>query len=286
MRVARIWRHPVKSFVGERASEVDVGLLGIAGDRHWAVRDHERGGIRGAKKIGELMRFGATFHGDGSHHVLVTFPDGSVASSRDTDIDERLSAALGRRVGLESLPADGSTDHFLRGPSDSDDVVAELRGIFGREEHEPLPDFSVFPPEVAMFESPPGTHHDCWPLMVMTTSAMAALRAALPDSVIDDRRFRPSIVVDTGDEPGHPEFSWTGRCARIGDATVEFLAPCPRCVMVTRPVVDGIEEDRRILRHIVSDLDQNLGVYARVVTGGRVREGDPVGFVPTDAPSS
>ena len=285
MRVARIWRHPVKSFVGERVSEVDIGVLGIEGDRHWAVRDHERGGIRGAKKIGELMRFTAAFHGDGSRHVLVTFPDGSVASSRDADIDERLSAALGRHVGLESLPDDGSTDHFLRGPADSNDVMAELRGIFGREEHEPLPDFSVFPPEIATFESPPGTHHDCWPLMVMTTSAMAALRAALPDSVIDDRRFRPSLVVDTGDEPGHPEFSWTGRRARIGDAIVEFLAPCPRCVMVTRPVVDGIGEDRRILRHIVADLDQNLGVYARVVAGGRVREGDPVGFEPTDAPS-
>ena len=82
MRVDRIWRHPVKSFVGERVASVDVGALGIAGDRHWAVRDHERGGIRGAKKIGELMRFSATYLDDGSRHVLVTFPDGSTASTR------------------------------------------------------------------------------------------------------------------------------------------------------------------------------------------------------------
>jgi len=278
VRVDRIWRHPVKSFIGERATAVDVGPLGIAGDRHWAVRDHERGGIRGAKKIGGLMRFAASYLDDGSRHVLVTFPDGSTASTRDDDVDERISAALGRRVGLESLPDDGSTDHFLRGPADSDDVMTELRGIFGSEEHEPLPDFSVFPPEVAMFESPPGTHHDCWPLMVMTTSSFAALRAALPDSIIDDRRFRPSFVIDTGEEPGHPELSWTGRRARIGDATVEFIAPCPRCVMVTHPVSGAIGEDRAILRHIVSDLDQNLGVYARVLEGGTVREGDAVAF--------
>lgn len=278
MRVDRIWRHPVKSFIGERVTAVEVGPLGIAGDRHWAVRDHERGGIRGAKKIGGLMRFAASYLDDASRHVLVTLPDGSTASTRDDDIDERISAALGRRVGLESLPDDGSTDHFLRGPADSDDVMTELRGIFGREEHEPLPDFSVFPPEVAMFESPPGTHHDCWPLMVMTTSSFAALRAALPDSIIDDRRFRPSFVIDTGEEPGHPEFSWTGRRARIGDVAVEFLAPCPRCVMVTRPVSGAIGEDRAILRHIVSDLDQNLGVYARVLAGGTVRAGDAVTF--------
>jgi len=59
---------------------------------------------------------------------------------------------------------------------------------------------------------------------------------------------------------------------------VEFLAPCPRCVMVTRPVSGAIGEDRAILRHIVSDLDQNLGVYARVLAGGTVRAGDAVTF--------
>ncbi len=158
--------------------------------------------------------------------------------------------------------------------------MAELRGIFGRTDDEPLPDFSVFPPELAEFESPPGTYHDCYPLMVMTTSALRALAAAVPESVVDVRRFRPSFVVDTGDDgadastPGHPEFDWRGRRARIGSATIEFGAPCPRCVMVTREIDESIPADPAILRHVVRDLDQNLGVYATIVEPGRVQIGD------------
>ena len=106
----------------------------------------------------------------------------------------------------------------------------------------------------------------------------------MPDSVIDIRRFRPSIVIDTGDDdapagtPGHPEFDWKGRTATIGTATIEFLDPCPRCVMVTREVDETIPADRAILRHIVRDLDQNVGVYASIRTPGVVRVGDPVVF--------
>lgn len=277
MRVAEIWTYPVKSMIGHRVEDAELSVLGIAGDRHWAIRDMERGGIRGAKKIGGLMQLTAGPVGDGSRDVVITLPDGRRVSSRDADVNAVLSAALGTPVALESLPADDRPDHFRRGPADSDDMLAELRGIFGREVDEPLPDFSVFPPEVAEFESPVGTHHDCWPLMVMTTSALDALSRALPDSAIDIRRFRPSVVIE-GAEPGHPEFSWKGRVASLGGATIEFLDPCPRCVMVTRRIDASLPEDRAILRHIIRDLDQNVGVYARVLEPGSFSVGDALTF--------
>lgn len=277
MRVAEIWTYPVKSMIGHTVDHAELSSLGIVGDRHWAIRDMERGGIRGAKKIGALMQFAAQPIGDGSRDVVITLPDGRRASSRDADIDAVLSAALGTSVALQSLPPDGALDHFRRGPADSSDVLTELRGIFGRDTDEPLPDFSVFPPEVAEFESPPGTHHDCWPLMVMTTSALDALATALPDSNVDIRRFRPSIVID-GAEPGHPEFSWKGLTATIGDAIIKFLDPCPRCVMVTRHIDGAIPEDRAVLRHIVRDLDQNVGIYARVDRPGSISRGDALTF--------
>jgi uncharacterized protein YcbX len=278
MQVSQLWRYPVKSMIGGRVDAVELDPLGIVGDRTWAVRDLERGGIRGAKKIGALMRLGACDIDDG--HVEITLPDGSTVRSTDVDVDDRVSAALDHRVRLERLAPSDDLDHYRRGDPDSDDVVAELRGIFGREDDEPFPDFSIFPPIIAEFESPPGTYYDVFPLMVMTEAALAALAAALPDSNVDISRFRPSIVIETADAgadattPGHPEFDWTGRRATIGSATIEFGAACPRCVMVTREISDEIPADRAVLRHIVRDLDQNLGVYATIVTPGSVRLGD------------
>ena len=260
--------------VGGSVDSIELTSLGIAGDRHWAIRDLENGGIRGAKKIGDLMKFTAVRNGS---DVNITLPNGTVVSSADVNVNAVLSEALGISVALESLPADGNLEHFRRGPGDSDDPIVELRNIFGREENEPLPDFTVFPPEVMEFESPPGTHYDCWPLLVMTTSALQALRDALPDSVIDIRRFRPSIVID-GAEAGHPEFMWKGRTVSIGSAVIEFLDPCPRCVMVTREINAEIPQDRSILRHIVRDLNQNLGVYARIAQSGIVSINDSMSF--------
>jgi uncharacterized protein len=272
VHVSELWRYPVKSMVGERVDTVELAPLGIVDDRRWATRDLERGGIRGAKKLGGLMTFSARARGDG--HAAITLPDGTEVSTDHPEVDQRVSEALGHPVRLESLRPATDLDHYRRGAPDSSDMMVELRDIFGREGDEPIPDLSVFPPEIAEFESPPGTYYDAFPLLVMTTAAIESLAAALPDSVIDVRRFRPSMVVDTGDAVGHPEFDWTGRTATLGGARIEFGARCPRCVMITRPIDDEIGLDRRILRHVVAELGQDVGIYATVVGPGPVAVND------------
>ena len=273
MHVTQLWRYPVKSMIGERVERVELDDLGIVGDRTWAARDLERGGIRGAKKIGSLMRLAAADEGGGN--VRITLPSGSSVSTADADVDERVSAALDHPVRLERLRPADDLEHYRRGAPDSDDMLTELRDIFGRQEDEPLPDFSLLPPVIMEHESPPGTYYDAFPLMVMSESALRALSAALPDSAIDVRRFRPSLVVDAGDDAsGHPELGWAGRTATLGSAVIEFTTPCPRCVMVTREIDGDVPSDRAILRHVVRDLDQNVGVYATVTTPGTVAEGD------------
>ena len=282
MQISQLWRYPVKSMVGGRVDSVELGELGIVGDRTWAARDLERGGIRGAKKIGSLMRLAARDIDGG--HVEISLPDRSTVRTTDADVDERVSAALDQRVRLERLRPADDLEHYRRGAPDSDDVVAELRGIFGREDDEPFPDFSVFPPEITEFESPPGTYYDAFPLLVMTQAALSALGGALPGSNVGIKRFRPAGVVDTdvdgadASTPGPPEVDWPGRRPPSGTATIEFGAPCPRCVMVTREINDEIPADRAVLRHIVRDLDQNLGVYATVVAPGTVAVGDTLTF--------
>ncbi|MFZ4518174.1 MAG: MOSC domain-containing protein [Microthrixaceae bacterium] len=277
MQVDELWRYPVKSMVGECVGEVDLDGTGIMGDREWACRDLERGGIRGAKKIAGLMRLAAAHVAGPGGPVRITLPDGGEVLTTDTEVDARVSAAVGHPVRLESLQPPEDLDHYRRGAPDSDDLMEELHAIFGREEGEPLPDLSVFPPEIVEFESPPGTYYDAFPLLLLSTAALASLADALPDSVVDVRRFRPSVVVDTGDDvSGHPEFDWVGRRLRMGGAELEVVTRCPRCVMVTREVTPDVPADRAVLRHVVRELGQDLGVYATVTVPGRVQVGDPV----------
>jgi uncharacterized protein YcbX len=56
---------------------------------------------------------------------------------------------------------------------------------------------------------------------------------------------------------------------------VEVTLPAFRCAIPTRPQ-DGLPADPSVLRTIVRETGQNLGVYAVVRAPGAVRVGDPV----------
>ncbi len=272
MRLETIYQYPVKSMMGGVVPTATLTVEGMAGDRAWAIRDELLGCVRGAKKIGALMQLAAAHAVDGG--VTITLPDGRVVHSTEADVNDSLSGALGQSVSLWPLQPATDLDHYRRGPGVSDDIMVELRDMFGRDDDEPLPDLSAFPPELGEFESPPGTYLDAYPLMLMTTSAMRTLAASLPDAVIDVRRFRPNLIIDTRDVPGHPELGWVGRTFSLGGAVIHMVTGCPRCVMVTREISSQIPMDRSILRHIVRDLDQCLGVYATVLQPGGICTGD------------
>ena len=127
MHVDQVWRYPVKSMIGERVPAAKVGQMGMSGDRWWAARDEVRGGIRGAKKIAELMQLGARFVDEVGGPVEITLPDGSTVRTDDDDRDARVSAALDHEVTLWPLRPPTDLDHYRRGPADSDDIMEELR---------------------------------------------------------------------------------------------------------------------------------------------------------------
>lgn len=113
---------------------------------------------------------------------------------------------------------------------------------------------------------------------VVTTASLRTLTRLSPGSDVDVRRFRPNAVVETPDDvDGFPETDWLGKRLTIGTVELEVVAPCPRCVMVTRPVGDrDLGADRPLLRTIVREANQNVGVYATVVRTGEAGEGDAV----------
>jgi uncharacterized protein len=277
--VKEIWRYPVKSMAGERLPSTEVGVQGLPGDRGWAVRDEERGGIRGAKKIPDLMRCGARYlepptaarAGD----VEMRLPDGSTVRSDAADAHQRLSTALGHRVTLWPLQPADQLDHYRRGAPTHDDLEQELRATFALEPDEPLPDLSGLPLEILEFESPPGTYFDAFPLLLMTESSLARLADLAPESKIDVRRFRPNFLLSVPGVDGFAETAWPGKKLRIGGMVADVTIDCMRCVMTTLPF-DDLPKDPRIMRTLVREAKHCLGAYARVAEPGAVRVGDPI----------
>src|SRR5687768_17181380 len=107
--------------IGQSVERGELTPDGLAGDRAWAVRDEVRGGIRGAKKIGALMKLGARYVNGDRGDVEITLPDGSTVLSSDADANERISAALDHPVTLWPLMPRDQLDHYRRGAPDSDD---------------------------------------------------------------------------------------------------------------------------------------------------------------------
>lgn len=94
VRVAELWRYPVKSLQGERVPAAELTPQGIAGDRRWALFDLGTGLGLTARRLPALLHASARIRGGG---VEITLPDGSVAAD-----DEALSAWLGRTVALRA----------------------------------------------------------------------------------------------------------------------------------------------------------------------------------------
>ncbi len=280
--VREIWRHPVKSMQGERVAQVSLGIQGIPGDRSWAVRDEVRGGIRGAKKIPALMRCSAslpeTLRSGDPIIPEIGLPDGRQVRADAADAATQVSDAVGQPVTLWPLRPAEDRDHYRRGAPTHADLEAELRDIFARMPEEPLPNLGALPPELLEFESPPGTYFDAFPVLLLTDATLRRLAELAPASRIDVRRFRPNFVIDTDGAADFVETGWAGRRLRIGGALLQATVPCPRCVMITH-AFDDLPRDPQLMRTVVREADQCVGLYATVLEPGPVKTGDSLELV-------
>lgn len=300
--VQQIWRHPVKSMAGEKLGDCTVVPLGIPGDRGWALRDEKSGEITNGKRIPMLMECAARYQEqatqDTTPNVKITFPDGTEIGSGDADVNARLSQVLGKDVTLWPLQPPSNKAHYRRKtvvartlgrlsrfqafrkalPSiiSFTHQDASVREYFSRNANEPIPDMSSLPPEVLEFTSPPGTYFDAFPINVLTTASLEAMSRFNPTAVWDVRRFRPNFVIETEEEfEGLVEAGWKGRTLRVGSVELKCEIPCTRCGMTSHGH-SGLPKDPSVLRSIVKDANQNLGVYASVAQSGGVSVGDAV----------
>jgi uncharacterized protein len=300
-RVREIWRYPVKSMAGERLACSDVGTLGLWGDRGWAIRDPATGEIHNAKRHPVLMQCSAAYSAPPREgvipHVTITLPDGATVISDSPDAPRRLSELLHRRVTLQRQQPAADTSFYRRREPGSrlagrlaryrpgrrvlqwamshGRVARELRETFGRESEEPLPDFTDVPATAFEFYTPPGTFFDLYPIHLLTSSTLQQLASLNPTAEWDVRRFRPNVLIDTGSPSRAVEEDWVGRAVRIGKVVVKGEMLTVRCAMPMHAQQD-LRRDPSVLRTIVRESNQCVGLYASVGETGRVQNDDPV----------
>jgi uncharacterized protein YcbX len=99
---------------------------------------------------------------------------------------------------------------------------------------------------------------------------------------VDPLRFRGNIHLDG--VPAWAERDWVGRIVRLGGVTLRVLEESGRCAATEVDPVTAhrdIPVPRLLQQHYGHDI---VGVYAEVLEGGTVRDGDAVEILETDAP--
>ncbi len=289
---------------GEPLTSCTVGPLGIPGDRGWALRDETTKEITNGKKIPLLMHCAARYRMEPDNGTIppvdILLADGSRVASDDENVNERLSIVLRRMVTLWPRQPASNKEHYRRSSTAArvlgrltrisaframlpqltklPNIDSQLRDAFSREAGEPVPDISTLPAEVLEFTSPLGTYFDAFPIHLLTTSSLAAMQRFNPGAAWDVRRFRPNFLIDNANDAELIEASWTGRSLRVGEVELKCEIQTVRCGMTTHSQKD-LPKDPSVLRSIVREANQSLGIYANVVTAGRVAVGDSVELI-------
>lgn len=174
-------------------------------------------------------------------------------------------AARGGDAGKIEISVDG--ERWLA--SDDPSLWDELEAFFGTRV------------ELRRYGSPVGStvakQRYAWkPIHLLSLQSLNALKAHLPESEIEVRRFRPNIVVDLPHLPGlMPEHSLLGQEFSIGALRVRGTAPCGRCSFTTL-AQQKLPEDRAVLRTLIREFEKNFGIYCEVLEPAEIAIGDVV----------
>jgi uncharacterized protein YcbX len=250
--VSELWRYPVKSMRGERLRAMTVTADGVLGDRAYALRELKYGAIMSAKMWPWMLelRGGWSVEPDAYSGgvVRVEMPDATVIEGDSPQTAEILSALFKHPVRLERT---------RQGQISPADIEAIQKG-------------EAFLPQWKFYDE--------GPLHLLATGTLRHLSSLEGgDSDFDPRRFRPNILIDTGDDAGEfIEDRWLSGVLEIGDSVrIGDMWPAIRCVMTTHPQ-EELRHDPAILRAAARHHQAYVGVFAGARVPGVIRLGDPV----------
>jgi uncharacterized protein len=282
--VEAVFRYPVKSMLGTPVEQAEVRASGIVADRGWALVDLQTGKVASAKQPRlwrSLLQLRAEYHAgagrsDPAGAVTITLPDGTAVPAGDPGTDEVLSGFAGRPVALRHGREPGTgIDRAV-----PEEVLAH--GVGAEVAFESL--------ELSQ-QAPGDSFVDYAPVHLITTATLAAVTSAVGTAPAP-RVFRPNLILATPGLSGYAENDWVGRQLAIGgQVRLEIFLPTPRCAVPTlaHGPDPGNPQVLRVLargnRIPVEGFGQQTcaGVYAKVVSPGRIRAGDEVHVGPATA---
>jgi uncharacterized protein YcbX len=237
--VAELWRYPVQSMRGEAMREVALWANGMPGDRAWGVLNPAEGKIaaaaKGKKPWRDLIRWQARF---------LREPEKSQPNA-PVEIHLPEDEAAGAPINSDAPDRDARIAAALGAPAQ---LVARHIG---------------------------NQAYGYASLHLLTSASLAALSQHYPSGRFEPARFRPNIVIDSGDLVGFVEQDWIGARLLLGETELEVADHCLRCVLTTLPQGE-LPLDPGILKATSEANERRAGIYAAVVKTGRIRIGDEV----------
>jgi uncharacterized protein len=219
LRLADIWRYPVKSCRGERLDAAVVEPWGLAGDRRWMVVDSAGEAVT-AREYPQLVLVTPRLDGDRIQLTSPGLPELTVPVPSGEDLVP--VSVFGN--GLTASPAGDEASEWLG------KIIGEpVRLVY-------LDDPARRAPNPAY--SQPGdrvSFADGYPLLLTNPRSLEALNDWIlegphaAEGPLPMKRFRPSVVV-TG-APAWAEDGW--HRLRVGEVTFRVAKLCDRCVLST-----------------------------------------------------
>jgi uncharacterized protein YcbX len=248
LRVAQLWRYPVKSLLGERLPSLSLVGDGVDGDRLWGILDRGDGRILTARREPRLLFAASRLAADDV--PLITLPGGRVLTEPGPATDDALSAWLGKPVALVSATEREASraEYFADATDDSSRAIE--------------------------WTMPKDRFVDAYPVLVMSTAGLRGGAAAYAAGAWDVRRFRPNVLIELEGE-GWLEDAWAERGLRVGTTRLIPRRRCIRCTMVNR-AQPGLDKDVNIYKTLNRIHGGDAGMWTEVALPGSVSEGDVV----------
>lgn len=257
LQVCALYRYPVKSCPGLAVSSLALDDFGPAGDRRWLLVD-DGGRFVTQRSEPSLAQVAVA---EGAVALTLTLPGGP---------------ELELRPGLETMRVSVWGDQVwgLKAAGLASTAISEW---LGRRLY-----FVFMPADTVRLADPDFVSGrrvgfaDGFPFLITNPASLEALEA-WTGSRWDMRRFRPGIVISGAGAFAEDQWRWL----RIGEAVLECVKPCSRCVMTTvDPETGQVHPEREPLRTLSryrkSDAGIIFGQNAVHWHGGSIAVGDAV----------